>query len=108
MDLAAAEIETMVSVAVEDVRNHLPLVSRPEAEATVRRRIDWWSDHARVHNFVGILAAREARAELQHEVASRSVDLAREDAVGWIVDHRSRGFDRPTGGYAGTRRAPGP
>ena len=84
MDLAPVELETMVNVAVEDVRSHLPLVTRPVAEATVRRRLDWWTGRARVQRFVGIFAARDARAELAGVDASASAELERADAAGWV------------------------
>lgn len=59
--------ETIVKVAIADLGERLPSVARSRIEATVRRIVHWWLERARIRTFVGIIATREARAELEEE-----------------------------------------
>jgi len=64
---AAPDEDTMVHVAVEDLSTRLPRVERPRIEESVRRWVHHWQARARVQTFVGVMAARDARHELEAE-----------------------------------------
>lgn len=55
----------MIRVAVEDLDNRFESIERSRIEATVRRLVREWFGRSRVKQFVGIIAERHARAELQ-------------------------------------------
>jgi len=84
-DVSVTDEETMVKVAVEDVRSHLTDAPRPRVEATVRRHVRSWNRRANVSNFVAIMAARDARSELLEEEARSSRDAERADADSWVT-----------------------
>jgi hypothetical protein len=87
-DVSATDEETMVKVAVEDVRSHLTRAPQPRIEATVRRHVRSWNSRANVSNFVAIMAARDARSELLEEETHASRAADRVDADGWVSDER--------------------
>ncbi len=65
MDLQAPDEETMVRSAVADLDDRFANIDPSRIEATVRRLVHSWFSRARVKTFVGIIAERHARAELQ-------------------------------------------
>jgi hypothetical protein len=65
MELEGPDEETMVKVAVADLDDRFESIDRPMIEATVRRLVHEWLGRARVKTFVGIIAERNARAELK-------------------------------------------
>jgi hypothetical protein len=85
-DVSATDEETMVKVAVEDVRSHVTHAPRPRVEATVRRHVRSWNRRANVSNFVAIMAARDARSELLEEESRASRDAERAEDDGWVTD----------------------
>lgn len=56
--------EAMVRAAVANLVDSFAIDAR-EIEATVRRFVTEWFERARVKTFVGIIAERHARMELQ-------------------------------------------
>jgi hypothetical protein len=85
-DVSTTDEETMVKVAVEDVRSRLTDAAPPRVEATVRRHVRSWNRRANVSNFVAIMAARDARSELLEEETRASRDAERADADSWVTD----------------------
>ena len=71
MDLQARDEEAMVRVAVADLDGRFPSLDATRIEVTVRRHVREWFGRARVKAFVGIVAERHARQELQ-DVATRT------------------------------------
>jgi hypothetical protein len=65
MDLQAPDEESMVRVAVADLDDRFDSVDRSRIESTVRRVVHDWFLRARVKRFVGIIAARHARSEIE-------------------------------------------
>jgi hypothetical protein len=65
MNLQPPNEETMVKVAVADLEDQFAAVDPSRIEATVRRLVHSWFTRARVKSFVGIIAERHARAELE-------------------------------------------
>lgn len=65
MELQAPDEEAMVRVAVADLDDQFAGIDRSHIEATVRRLVGVWLARARVKIFVGIIAERHAREELQ-------------------------------------------
>ena len=65
MNLQSPTEETMVKVAVADLEDQFATVDPSRIEATVRRLVHSWFTRARVKSFVGIIAERQARAELE-------------------------------------------
>ena len=72
MELQAPTEEAMVKVAVAHLDERFPAIETPRIEATVRRSVDECYAKARVKNFVGIIAERSARAELQQPLEHAS------------------------------------
>jgi hypothetical protein len=71
MDLPTPDEETMIKAAVADLDDRCATIERSRIEATVRRLVRAWWTRARVKLFVGIIAERHARAELQAVRADR-------------------------------------
>ena len=69
-DLAPPDEETMVRVAVADHDGRFPELARARIETVVRRLVQRWHTRARIKTFVGIISWREARSELEDEVAA--------------------------------------
>jgi hypothetical protein len=65
MELQPSDEESMVRVAVEDLGRRFATVDPSRIETTVRRRVGELLTRARVKTFVGIIAERHAREELQ-------------------------------------------
>ena len=65
MDLQAPDEESMVRGAVADLDGRFASIDRSRIESIVRRLVHAWFTSARVKTFVGIIAARHARAELE-------------------------------------------
>ena len=65
MEPQAPDEETMVKVAVADLKDRFRSIERSKIEATVRRLVRELLSRARVKTFVGIIAERRARAELK-------------------------------------------
>lgn len=59
--------DAIMRVAATHLADRFTSVDREHIEATVRRHVEARCAHARVTNFVGILAERGARAELERE-----------------------------------------
>jgi len=75
MDLQAPDEESMVRGAVADLDHRFASLDRSRIEATVRRLVHDWFISARIKTFVGIIAERYARSELEPlEVAARGRD----------------------------------
>src|SRR5262245_20311345 len=68
MDLKPPSEDAMVHTATVGLERRFPTVSKPRIEDVVRRWIRKIRARARVQTFVGILAERRARAELQREI----------------------------------------
>ena len=64
MDLQPPDEETMVRTAVADLERQFASVDRSRIEASVRKFVSELFGHARVKNFIGLIAERHARAEL--------------------------------------------
>jgi hypothetical protein len=71
VELQAPDEETIVKFAVADLDARFASIDRPRIEAIVRRLVRLWLARARVKTFVGIIAERHARAELQRLGAER-------------------------------------
>jgi hypothetical protein len=65
MELQARDEEAMIRVAVADLDDQFASIDRSRIEVTVRRLVREWFGRARVKIFVGIIAERHARTELQ-------------------------------------------
>jgi hypothetical protein len=64
IDTASPDEDVMVDVAIADLHDRFPSIEDARIEATVRRLVHEWRARARVTTFIGIIASREARAEL--------------------------------------------
>jgi hypothetical protein len=71
MELKAPDEESMIRAAVDHLRGRFESTDKSRVEATVRRHVTEVSARARVKPFVGIIAERRARAELQSASAPR-------------------------------------
>jgi hypothetical protein len=67
MELQALDEEAMIRVAVADLDERFASIDTSRIEMTVRRLFGEWFARARVKTFVGIIAERHARAELQQQ-----------------------------------------
>jgi hypothetical protein len=65
MELASPDEQTMVRLAVDQLSARFPSIERGEIETTVARLVSEWCRRARVKPFVGIIAQRQAREELE-------------------------------------------
>jgi len=65
MELSQPDESTIVRVAVANLDARFPSVESGRIESVVRRRVHDRFEHSRVKNFIGILAERDAYAELQ-------------------------------------------
>ena len=65
MDLQSPDEETMVRVAVAELDDRFSAVDHARIESTVRRLVHDWSARSRVQAFVGIIAERHARSEIE-------------------------------------------
>jgi hypothetical protein len=65
MDLQAPDEESMVRVAVAELDDRFTTVDRSRIESTVRRLVHDWLARARIKTFVGIIAGRHARSEIE-------------------------------------------
>jgi hypothetical protein len=65
MELQAPNEESMIRVAIADLDSRFASIDKSQIEVTVRRLVGEWFARARVKTFVGIIAERYARAELQ-------------------------------------------
>jgi hypothetical protein len=76
MELQAPDEESMIRVAVADLDDRFASIDRSRIEGTVRRLVHEWFTRAHVKLFVGIIAERHARTELQQvgPEARRAVD----------------------------------
>jgi hypothetical protein len=61
----APDEETIVHSAVAELDQRLPAVRRSRIEPVVRRIVHRWFERARIRTFIGIIAARQAREELE-------------------------------------------
>jgi hypothetical protein len=68
MELQALNEETMIKIAVANLEDRFATVDRPNIEATVRRFVIDEYARAHVKNFVGVIAERRARIELQQRI----------------------------------------
>ncbi len=66
------EEEVIVRAAVANLADHFA-IDAPDIEATVRRFVKEWFARARVKTFVGIIAERHARVELQAHSSSTPI-----------------------------------
>ena len=66
MDLQAPEEERMVRVAVAELDDRFSSVDHSRIESTVRRLVHDWLEGSRVKAFVGIIAERHARSEIEN------------------------------------------
>lgn len=65
MDLHAPDEESIVRVAVAGLDDRFASIDHSHIESTVRRLVHAWFTSARVKIFVGIIAERHARTELE-------------------------------------------
>ena len=65
MELQAPDEEAMVRTAVADLERQFTSVDPSRIEDSVRRLVREWFASARVKIFVGLIAERHARAELE-------------------------------------------
>jgi hypothetical protein len=68
MELQTPDEEALIKVAVADLDGRFASIDRRRIEGTVRRIVHEWFERSRVKNFVGIIAERQARTELQQSV----------------------------------------
>jgi hypothetical protein len=68
MELQSPNEESMIRVAVADLDDRFASIDRARIEGTVRRLVHEWFERAHVKNFVGIIAERHARSELEQSV----------------------------------------
>jgi hypothetical protein len=68
MELKPPSEDAMVHTASAGLERRFPTVSKPRIEDVVRRWIRKLRARSRVQAFIGILAERRARAELQREI----------------------------------------
>ena len=68
MKLQAPDEEAMIKVAVADLDDRFASIDRTRIEGAVRRLVHEWFERSHVKNFVGIIAERHARTELQQSV----------------------------------------
>ena len=66
MELQPSDEESIVRVAIADLGRRFASVDPSRIETTVRRYVHEWLARARVKTFVGVIAQRHAREELQH------------------------------------------
>ena len=71
MNMQPPNEETMVKVAIADLEDEFATVDPSRIEATVRRLVHSWFTRAHVKSFVGIIAERHARAELEQVGGAR-------------------------------------
>ena len=65
MEAHVPDEEAMVRVAVAELDDRFATIERARIEGTVRRLVREWLARARVKTFVGIIAGRHAREELE-------------------------------------------
>jgi len=65
MDLRTPDEEAMIRAAVADLDHRFASLDHSRVESTVRREVHAWFTRARVKTFVGVIAERHARAELE-------------------------------------------
>jgi|HubBroStandDraft_2_1064218.scaffolds.fasta_scaffold1940966_1 hypothetical protein len=65
MELQTPDEDTMVKGATAHLGDRFPTVASSRIESTVRRFVREWRARARIKVFVGIIAERHARAELE-------------------------------------------
>lgn len=65
MELQAPDEEAMIRVAVADLADRFGSIDTSRIDVIVRRLVSEWFARARVKTYVGIIAERHARAELQ-------------------------------------------
>ena len=65
MELQARNEESMIRVAIADLDSRFASIDKSRIEVIVRRLVGEWFARARVKMFVGIIAERYARAELE-------------------------------------------
>ena len=69
MELKAPDEETMLRAAVADLEIRFRSIDHSRIESTARRLVREWFERARVKTFVGIIAERHARTELEQTQA---------------------------------------
>jgi hypothetical protein len=69
VEVPAQDENTTIRIATERLDDRFDEVPRREIEATVRRRLRELAARSRVHSFLGIIAERQARAELEDRMA---------------------------------------
>ena len=69
----APDEEAMVRVATAELDRRFATIDHARIEGTVRRLVREWIGRSRVTSFVGIIAGRHARAELE---ATAGVDAS--------------------------------
>jgi hypothetical protein len=65
MELPEPDEDAMVRVAVSHLADRFPGTARSRIEAIVRRCVSTWNRRARLKSFVGVIAERHARRELE-------------------------------------------
>ena len=68
MELQVPDEEAVIKVAVADLDARFASIDRSRIEGTVRRIVHEWFERSRVKNFVGVIAERHARTELEQGV----------------------------------------
>ncbi len=65
MELQEPTEQAMVRTATDHLSARFDRLERPQIESTVSRLVSEWCERARVKTFVGLIAERHARAELE-------------------------------------------
>jgi len=65
MELHTPDEDSMVKGATSHLGDRFPTVASYRIESTVRRFVREWRARARIKVFVGVIAERHARAELE-------------------------------------------
>jgi hypothetical protein len=69
MELHSATEASMIRSAVSNLAERFTTVDQARIESTVERRVQERRANARITTYVGIIAEREARAELERDLA---------------------------------------
>ena len=69
-ELLSPDEKTLVKVAVADLGDRFPSLGHSRIERVVSREVHRWFVRARIKTYVGIIAGREARSDLERSSAS--------------------------------------
>lgn len=73
MDLGAQDETAMAQLAARDLQQQFTEVNADDVDALVREFVQRRFEAARIKAFVGVLAERDARAEIKRQLRTHSV-----------------------------------